>query len=114
MEDRVKKLEEEVAALKEQIEALNHRQEDYGPVYPRTYDRCPVCNCPERFTEAAVHKDGVTGTNPALFKLTYKYRDFTGRMVNLALVGDSCRRCGVLRTICRDRGTASGLRIGRG
>lgn len=80
--------------------------EDYGPAAPRTYDRCPVCGCPARFTVEAMkgdlHIEDILGKQPALFSLEYRY-DTPLYPVRLVVIGDSCQRCGALYTLARDK-----------
>ncbi len=81
-------------------------EKDYGPVYPRTYDKCPVCGCPARFTMEAMKgdkpEDILKSKPPALGALEYKYSTPT-HDVKLVVVYDTCVRCGALFTIARDK-----------
>jgi len=81
-------------------------QEDYGPAAPRTFNKCPVCGCPARFTVEAMkgdlHIEDIRGKQPALFSFEYLY-DTPTYQVKLVCVGDSCQRCGALYTLARDK-----------
>lgn len=79
---------------------------DYGPVYPRTFDKCPVCGCPARFTVEAL-KDDLTpeklkGSLPMLTSLEYKTETAT-HFIHLLTLFDSCVGCGAMYTIARDK-----------
>lgn len=81
-------------------------EEDYGPVFPRTYDKCPNCGCPARFTVEAMkgdlHLEDILGKEPALFSFEYIYETPTHK-IKLIVVGDSCVRCGAFYTLARDK-----------
>lgn len=110
-----------------QKEAAKQPPEDYGPVAPRTYDKCPVCNCPARFTVEAMKGDlqleDIFGKKPALGSFEYVY-DTPLYPVRLVVVVDSCVRCGAVYTLARDKlkgiprgmpkSPPPGLIIGRG
>ena len=81
-------------------------EEDYGPVAPRTYDKCPNCGCPARFTVEAMkgdlHLEDILGKEPALFSFEYN-NDTPLYPIKLIVVGDSCVRCGMFYTLARDK-----------
>lgn len=81
-------------------------EEDYGPVAPRTYDKCPVCGCPARFTVEAMkgdlHLEDILGKESALFSFEYIYETPTHK-IKLIVVGDSCVRCGAFYTLAREK-----------
>ena len=81
-------------------------EEDYGDVFPRTYDKCPVCDCPARFTVEAMkgdlHLEDILGKEPALFSFEYIYETPTHK-IKLIVIGDSCVRCGAFYTLARDK-----------
>jgi len=91
--------------------------EDYGPVYPRTYDCCPVCHCPARFTVEAMkgdlHLEDILGKEPALFSFEYIYETTTHK-IKLIVIGDSCVRCGAFYTLARDKVKRVPLVVPRG
>lgn len=99
--------------------ANKHPPEDYGPAAPRTYDKCPVCGCPARFTVEAMkgdlHLQDIFGKEPALFSFEYVY-DTPLYSIKLVVIGDSCVRCGTLYTLARDKlkGTPKGIPKGPG
>lgn len=80
--------------------------EDYGPAAPRTFDKCPVCGCPARFTVDAMKGDlqieDIFGKSPALGSFEYRY-DTPLYPVRLVCIVDSCVRCGVIYTLARDK-----------
>ena len=73
---------------------------------PKTYDKCPVCGCPATFTVQAMKGDlqleDILGKEPALFSFEYLY-DTPNMEAKLVAVGASCARCGVFRTLARDK-----------
>lgn len=87
-------------------EAAKQKEQDYGPVFPRTYDKCPVCGCPARFTVEAMKGDlqleDIFGKQPALFSLEYIY-DTPLYRIKLVVIGDTCVRCGAIYTLARDK-----------
>ncbi len=87
-------------------EAAKQKEEDYGPVFPRTYDKCPVCGCPARYTVEAMkgdlHIEDIMGKQPALFSFEYVY-DTPLYTITLVVIGDSCVRCGAFYTLFRDK-----------
>lgn len=104
---------------RQEKEDAKHPPEDYGPAAPRTYDKCPVCGCPARFTVEAMkgdlHLQDIFGKEPALFSFEYVY-DTPLYSIKLVVIGDSCVRCGTLYTLARDKlkGTPKGMPKGRG
>ena len=104
---------------RQEKEAAKHPPEDYGPAAPRTYDKCPVCGCPARFTVEAMkgdlHLQDIFGKEPALFSFEYVY-DTPLYSIKLVVIGDSCVRCGTLYTLARDKlkGTPKGIPKGPG
>ena len=87
-------------------EAAKQKEQDYGPVFPRTFDKCPVCGCPARFTVEAMkgdlHLEDILGKDPALFSFEYVY-DTPLYPIKLIVIGDSCVRCGAFYTLARDK-----------
>ena len=75
-----------------------------GPcdIAPKVYDKCPVCGCPETFTVKAMVGDMHIQGNPALFSFEKLY-DTPTDTIRLVAVGASCARCGVFRTLARDK-----------
>jgi len=75
-----------------------------GPcdIAPKVYDKCPVCGCPETFTVKAMAGDMHIQGNPALFSFEKIY-DTPTDTIRLVAVGVSCARCGVFRTLARDK-----------
>lgn len=99
---------------RQEKEAAKQPPEDYGPVFPRTYDKCPVCGCPARFTVEAMkgdlHIEDILGKEPALFSFEYIY-ETPAYKVKLVVIGDSCVRCGAFYTLARDKLKGSPLVI---
>jgi len=93
-------------------EADQNPPEDYGPVFPRTYDKCPFCGCPARYTVEAMkgdlHLEDILGKEPALFSFEYNYSTPT-QQVKLIVIGDSCVRCGGFYTLARDKIKSIGI-----
>lgn len=87
-------------------EEAKQKEEDYGPVFPRTYDKCPVCGCPARYTVEAMkgdlHLEDIMGKEPALFSFEYIY-DTPLYTIKLVVIGDSCVRCGAFYTLAREK-----------
>ncbi len=83
-----------------------HPKEDYGPVFPRTYDKCPGCHCPARFTVEAARPDfsveDFKKQHPILAYFSHEY-ELPLHTVRLVVVVDSCQRCGLLYTVARDK-----------
>jgi len=75
-----------------------------GPcdIAPKVYDKCPVCGCPSTFTVKAMVGDMHIQGNPALFSFEKLY-DTPTDTIRLVAVGASCARCGVFRTLARDK-----------
>lgn len=94
------------AERRRQEKAAKKGSEDYGPAAPRTFDKCPVCGCPARFTVEAMKGDlqieDILGKEPALFSFEYVYQTPTHK-IKLVAVGDSCQRCGAFYTLARDK-----------
>lgn len=79
---------------------------DYGAVYPREFDKCPVCGCKARFCFEAMRGDFSTKQlkekNPALVGFEYIYETATDT-VKLRCIVDSCVGCGAMITLARDK-----------
>ena len=75
-----------------------------GPcdIAPKVFDVCPVCGCPSTFTVKAMVGDLHLQGNPALFSFEKLY-DTPNCEIKLMAVGASCARCGVFRTLARDK-----------
>jgi len=84
---------------KEQFEEL-----EFGKLYPREFDKCPVCGCPRRFAE-----DVLAEEVPKVTKRPYALGEFEAHYtvpegeITLHCVVDSCRMCGVIYTVARDK-----------
>ncbi len=80
--------------------------EDYGAVYPRKFDKCPVCGCPLTFSAEALKEEltpeELKKLSPGLAMMRINYKTRTGVVSLIALV-DSCCKCGVIYTIKRDK-----------
>lgn len=92
---------------REQEEAKDPKgKEDYGPVFPRTYEKCPGCGCPARFTVEAMKGDlqieDIFGQKPALGSFEYVY-ETPLHVIKLVVIVDSCVRCGMIYTLARDK-----------
>lgn len=105
--DRAERRRQEKDAAKPQVKATCTECKE-GPcdIAPRTFDKCPVCGCPARFTVKAMAGDlqleDILGKEPALFSFEYLY-DTPTHMIKLIAIGASCARCGVFYTIARDK-----------
>ena len=101
--DRAERRRQEKEETKGQVKATCSDCEE-GPcdIAPKTYDKCPVCGCPETFTVKAMVGDMHMQGNPALFSFEKIY-DTPSDTIRLVAVGASCARCGVFRTIARDK-----------
>ncbi|GAI71335.1 unnamed protein product [marine sediment metagenome] len=105
--NRAERRRQEKEAAKPKVKATCTECKE-GPcdIAPKTYDKCPVCGCPARFTIEAMkgdlHLQDIFGRHPALFAFEYLY-DTPTYEVKLAAVGASCVRCGVFYTILRDK-----------
>jgi len=75
-----------------------------GPcdIAPKVFDKCPVCGCTETFTVKAMEGDMHLQGSPALFSFEKLY-DTPNFECKLVAVGASCARCGVFRTLARDK-----------
>jgi len=106
-EPRAERRRQEKEAAKQKVKATCAECKE-GPcdIAPKTYDKCPVCGCPARFTVKAMADDlqleDILGKKPALFSFEYLYDTPTSE-VKLVAVGASCARCGVFYTIARDK-----------
>lgn len=91
---------------------------DLGPcdIFPKVYDKCPVCGCPSSFTVKAmeddIHLQSIGGKEPALFAYDKDYETPNGN-VRLKAVCAICAKCGVLYTLARDKMKSSPLFLRR-
>ena len=101
----VAKEEKEVANGKGKATCTDCKE---GPcdIAPKIFPVCPVCGCSVTFTVKAMVGDlqleDILGKEPALFSFTYLY-DTPTHQIKLVAVGASCARCGVFRTIAREK-----------
>jgi hypothetical protein len=82
--------------------------EDYGKLYPRTFEECPVCHTKARFA-AECFKENFTAEELAkhepylhVVRATYDKGIYQYQVINLV---DTCAKCGVMYTVARDKKT---------
>ena len=105
--DRAERRRQEKEADKLKVKATCTDCEE-GPcdIAPKVFPECPVCGCRASFTVKAMADDlqleNILGKEPALFSFEYLY-DTPTHQIKLVAVGASCARCGVFRTLARDK-----------
>lgn len=77
---------------------------EYGVVYPREFDKCPVCGCPARFSKEAMKGDLADKDRKRVALGNIEFIcDLDHQRIRLDVVVDSCVQCGVIYTLGRDR-----------
>lgn len=81
-------------------------EEEWGPLAYREFVECPVCHTPNRFSVEALRGDfpeaRMKTKPPAMGSLEFIY-DTPLYRIRLAVVVDSCCKCGALITIARSK-----------
>lgn len=79
---------------------------EWGKLAFRVFDKCPGCGCPARFSVEGMRgempEELMKAKPPALGALEFKY-DTALYRITLAVVVDSCCKCGMIYTIARSK-----------
>jgi hypothetical protein len=91
---------------RQEKEQAKESENEYGAVAPRSFAECPVCHCPARFTldalKGEISDDVLKGRSLSLGMMKYLYYTPIYE-IELRVIYDSCRRCGAIYTVARDK-----------
>lgn len=81
-------------------------EEEWGPLAYREFDKCPGCGCPNRYSVEALRKEmseeKIKAKPLAIGSFEFIY-DTPLYRIRIAVVVDSCCRCGMIYTVARSK-----------
>ena len=91
---------------RQEKEQVKWNEAEWGKRDYREFDKCPVCGCPNRYALEAMKgempEEQMRAKPPALVSFEYNYEGPISR-TKLAVVADSCCKCGAMITIARSK-----------
>lgn len=91
---------------RQEKEQAKWNEAEWGKLALQTFDKCPVCKCPARFSLEAMRgdmpEDLIKKKPPALGAFQFNY-DTPLFHIRLDVVVDSCCKCGMIYTVARSK-----------